>query len=69
MTTLDELLDKMPKREREAVIEICETAGTYDADWEILKAAAKLLIESREKIEVLEYRWNREQSKADYSNH
>jgi hypothetical protein len=55
MTILDELLDKLTKREREAVIEICKLAGTYDADWKILEAAGKLLAEARMLIETLQY--------------
>jgi hypothetical protein len=55
MTTLNELLDKLSKREREAVIEICELAGTYDADWKILETAGKLLAEARMMIETLQY--------------
>jgi len=47
MTTLDELLDKLPKEQREAIIEICEAAGTYDADWKILEAAGKLLASAK----------------------
>lgn len=42
--TLDELLETVPVEVKNAIEEICERAGTYDADWEVLKAAGELLV-------------------------
>lgn len=41
--TLDELLETVSVEVKNAIEEICERAGTYDADWEVLKAAGELL--------------------------
>lgn len=45
--TIDELLETVPLQVKEAIVEICERAGTYDADWQILKAAGELLAKNR----------------------
>ena len=42
--TLDELLETVSVEVKNAIEEICERAGTYDADWEVLKAAGELLV-------------------------
>lgn len=42
--TLDELLETVPVEVKNAIEEICEKAGTYDANWEVLKAAGELLV-------------------------
>lgn len=44
---LDELLETVPPEVKEAIVEICEMAGTYDADWQVLKAAGELLVKNR----------------------
>ena len=49
--TLDELLETVSPEVKEAIIDICERAGTYDADWEVLKAAGKLIARYKEKDE------------------
>ena len=45
--TLDELLETVPVEVKNAIEEICEEAGTYDADWEVLKVAGELLVEHK----------------------
>ena len=45
--TLDELLETVSPEVKEAIIDICERAGTYDADWEVLKAAGELLVKNK----------------------
>lgn len=45
--TLGELLEAVPLQVKEAIVEICERAGTYDADWQVLKAAGELLVKNK----------------------
>lgn len=49
--TLDELLEAVSPEVKEAIVEICERAGTYDANWEVLKAAGELIARYKEKDE------------------
>lgn len=48
--TLDELLETVPPQVKEAIEEICERAGTYDANWQILKAAGELLVQYKNNL-------------------
>lgn len=45
--TLDELLMAVPEDVRKAVDAVCDRAGTFDADWCILKAAGELIAKPR----------------------
>lgn len=46
---MDELIDSLPtQHQRDAANEIINRAGTSDADWQVIKAAAELLAVERE---------------------
>lgn len=49
--TFNELLETVPVEVKNAIEEICEMAGTYDADWEVLKAAGELLVKHKRENE------------------
>ena len=42
---IDECLAKVPPTVRMAIEQVCERAGTYDADWQVLKAAGEIIAE------------------------
>lgn len=42
---LDDLLNTVSDLEREAIENLCERAGTFDADWSVLKAAGEMITE------------------------
>ncbi len=42
---LDDLLNTVSGVEREAIENLCERAGTWDADWSVLKAAGEMIAE------------------------
>jgi hypothetical protein len=44
--TLDELLETVSPEVKQAIEDICERAGTWDAEWSVLKAAGELLAEN-----------------------
>ena len=45
--TLDELLETVSPEVKQAIEDICERAGTWDAEWSVLKAAGELLAEKK----------------------
>lgn len=47
MSSFDAMLTTVPEDVREAIEEVCNEAGTFDADWCILKAAGELIAKSR----------------------
>lgn len=47
MSSFDAMLTTVPEDVREAIEEVCNEAGTFDADWCILKAAGELIVKSR----------------------
>jgi hypothetical protein len=51
--TLDELLKTIPAEVKAAIEEICNEAGTWDADWQVLKASGELLAASKERVSSL----------------
>lgn len=54
MSTIDECLEQCTPEVREAIERICDRAGTYDADWNVLKAAAELLVEAESDRELVD---------------
>ncbi len=48
--TLDELLETVSPEVKQAIEDICERAGTWDAEWSVLKAAGELLTLERMKV-------------------
>jgi hypothetical protein len=44
--TIDDCLDSVPEDVRDCINAVCERAGTYDADFSVLKAAGEMLAAS-----------------------
>lgn len=45
--TIDELLETVSPEVKQAIEDICDRAGTWDAHWSVLKAAGELLANER----------------------
>ncbi len=51
MTAIDELLETVSPEVRKAIEDLCDEAGTWDADWSVLKAAGEMLADLSRKID------------------
>lgn len=51
--TIDELLETVSPEVKQAIEDICDRAGTWDAEWSVLKAAGELL--AKERTRSIEY--------------
>ena len=56
--TLDELLEAVSPEEKVAITDICEAAGTSEADWKILKHAGSMLAQERKMTEIYRNGWS-----------